>query len=206
MIEKIIEFYSIVNNLKNTIRTGWKEVGIPKEKIETVAEHIYGTNILAIMLDGEYKLNLDMQKVLKMLTIKELTKSITKEMSIIKPETISKNPRDIILSITDKLVSKEELIKIYDEYIEQETKESKFALCVSKFESDLQAKIYDMNGDFKLENAVEDIKNFPEELKDKILPTIQNASDGWLEYNRLYYKDNEMFLNLSKQLQNHKRK
>lgn len=26
MIEKIIEFYSIVNNLKNTIRTGWTEV------------------------------------------------------------------------------------------------------------------------------------------------------------------------------------
>lgn len=205
MIEKIIEFYSLVNNLKNTIRTGWAEVGIPSEKIETVAEHIYGCNILAICIVGEFSLELDMQKVLKMLTIKELTKATTKEISVITGKNNSEKARNTILAITDKLISKEELISIYDEYIEQKTTESKFVLYISKFESDLQAKLYDLNGDFKLENAIEDIKQFPEELKNQILPTIENASDGWLQYNRTYYKDSELFTTLSKQLQNYKR-
>lgn len=206
MLEKILEFYTIANNLKNIIRTGWKEVGIPAEKIETVAEHVYGCNILAICIMGEYKLNLDIQKVLKMLTIKELTKSTTEEISVINGKNNLEKNRNIILAITDKLLSKEELIDIYDEYISQETKEAKFTLYISKFESDLQAKLYDINGDFKLENAIEDIKNFPEDLKSKILPTIENASDGWLQYNRTYYNDSEIFMSLSKDLQKYKKR
>ena len=203
MLEKIIEFYSIASNLKNIIRTGWAEVGIPTEKIETVAEHVYGCNLLAICISGEYKLNLNMEKVFKMLTIKELTKAITQEISVISGNK-AENSRNIILSITEKLTSKDELLEIYDEYTAQETTEAKFALYVSKFESDLQAKLYDINGDFKLENAIEDIKNYPEELKESILPTIENASDGWLQYNRTYYNDSEIFMKLSKDLQKYK--
>lgn len=203
MLEKIIEFYSVASNLKNIIRTGWAEVGIPTEKIETVAEHVYGCNLLAMCIAGEYKLDLNMEKVFKMLTIKELTKAITQEISVISGNK-AENSRNIILSITEKLTSKDELLEIYDEYTAQETPEAKFALYVSKFESDLQAKLYDINGDFKLENAIEDIKNYPEELKEAILPTIENASDGWLQYNRTYYNDSEIFMKLSKDLQKYK--
>ena len=152
---------------------------------------------------GEYKLDLNMEKVFKMLTIKELTKAITQEISVISGNK-AENSRNIILSITEKLTSKDELLEIYDEYTAQETLEAKFALYVSKFESDLQAKLYDINGDFKLENAIEDIKNYPEELKESILPTIENASDGWLQYNRTYYNDSEIFMKLSKDLQKYK--
>ena len=203
MLEKIIEFYSIANNLKNIIRIGWAEVGIPSEKIETVAEHVYGCNLLAMCIAGEYKLDLDMEKVFKMLTIKELTKATTQELSVLSGNKVE-NARSIILSITEKLTSKDELLELYDEYTAQVTPEAKFTLYISKFESDLQAKLYDINGDFKLENAIEDIKNYPDELKESILPTIENASDGWLQYNRTYYNDSEIFMKLSKDLQKYK--
>ena len=44
----IINFYMFANKLKYKIRTGWIEIGIKKERLESVAEHIYGTLILAI--------------------------------------------------------------------------------------------------------------------------------------------------------------
>ena len=40
----IINFYIFANKLKYKIRTGWIEIGIKKERLESVAEHIYGRN------------------------------------------------------------------------------------------------------------------------------------------------------------------
>ena len=58
------------------------EIEIDKERIESVAEHIYGTLILAIALDSEYKLNVDMFKVLKMLTLHELEEILMPDYTI----------------------------------------------------------------------------------------------------------------------------
>ena len=43
--EKIInalKFYLLATELKDKIRSGWKIWGIDKERIESVAEHVYG--------------------------------------------------------------------------------------------------------------------------------------------------------------------
>lgn len=70
---------------------------------------------------------------------------------------------------------------------------------VSKLESDIQAKKDEKDGEFTIENAKKDIENYPEELKEK-LTNIQNASDGWLEYDRKYYDDKfkELSLDINK--------
>ena len=46
----IIDFYMITNVLKHKIRTGWEELGISSERLESVAEHIYGCLMLAIAI------------------------------------------------------------------------------------------------------------------------------------------------------------
>ena len=69
---------------------------------------------------------------------------------------------------------------------------------VSKLESDFQAKKYELDGEFTLENAKEDIKNYPEELKAK-LGDITKASEGWLNYDRQYY--DELFTSLSEDIE-----
>ena len=63
MNKSIIEFYVMANNLKNVVRKGWMEVGIPKEKIESVADHIYGTMVLSLGIIEEKKLDLDVAKL-----------------------------------------------------------------------------------------------------------------------------------------------
>ena len=43
--EKIIEFYILCNRLKYLIRTGWLDVKIQQDRLESVAEHILNSNV-----------------------------------------------------------------------------------------------------------------------------------------------------------------
>ena len=186
MNKNIIDFYLKAINLKNVDRTGWKEVGVTN--VESVMDHIGGTLLLAITIASEKGLNLDMQKVYEMIAVKEIRK-INKEESVIGGSEYSNDSRSIL---------PDSLVNIYDEYIAGETEEAKFVLMVSKLESDIQAKKYELDGEFTLENAKEDIKNYPEDLKNE-LQNITKASDGWLAYDRQYY--NELFTSLSKDIE-----
>ena len=204
MNKNIINFYLAANKLKEIIRTGWLELEISSDRLESVAEHVYGTIVLAITLNGEYKLNLDMYKVIKMITVKELEKVSLKEFTTREYPTKEERKAqalETITKITDGLISQEEILDLLEEITNRETKEAKFAFQVSKLESDLQAKIYDMNGKFDLENAKEDAKYFPEELANEIIPQIQKASDAFILYDRHYYTD-DMFKKLSEEIQN----
>ena len=205
MNQNIINYYLLANNLKNIIRTGWKEVGISSERIESVAEHVYGCLVLAIGLDSEYKLDIDMSKVFKMIVIKEMEKvHLDKEYTSDGHgnEDRKEKAKKTILEATNGLLKQEEFVALFDEVYEKSSKEAIFVYNVGKIESDLQAKIYDLKGEFKLENALADIKNYGEELASTILPQVKNASDGWILFDRRYYVGNEMFDSLSKDIQN----
>ena len=188
MNKNILDFYFKAINLKNVDRTGWKEVGITMP--ESVMDHIGGTVLLASAIASEKGLNLDMKKVYEMIAIKEL-KKMEKEESVINGGEYSDNVKSILPNSY--------LVSIYEEYINGETDEAKFALMVSKLESDIQAKKYELDGEFTLENAKKDIENFPEDIKSE-LTDIQKASDGWLTYDRKYY--NGDFKELSDEIKN----
>lgn len=194
MNKNILEFYVLANELKNVVRTGWVEVGIPREKVESVADHVYGSLVLSIAIVSEKNIDIDLEKVFKMIIVKELKKAITKEEA-----SINSINEGSVENILNKLSNKEELMNVYEEAENKETKEAKFALMVTKLESDIQAKIYEKNGDFTVENAKKDIENYPEELKSQLI-NIEKASDGWLTYDRQYYTD-ELFMSLSKVVQ-----
>jgi 5'-deoxynucleotidase YfbR-like HD superfamily hydrolase len=53
-ITELLKFYLLATKLKDLIRTGWKIWNVERERIESVAEHIYGTCILAIAIDSEF--------------------------------------------------------------------------------------------------------------------------------------------------------
>ena len=71
-VKTIIDFYVLTTKLKDTIRTGWKHWGIKRERVESVAEHIFGVQMLAIAIQSEYKYDIDIMKVLFMLAVHEL--------------------------------------------------------------------------------------------------------------------------------------
>ncbi len=40
--EKVVKFYALCNRLKNVVRSGWKVWHVKRERLESVAEHVYG--------------------------------------------------------------------------------------------------------------------------------------------------------------------
>ena len=53
--ERVINYYVLCNKLKDVIRTGWKDWKVNRERIESVAEHIFGVQMLAIAIKSEYQ-------------------------------------------------------------------------------------------------------------------------------------------------------
>lgn len=204
MKNNALRFYMFANKLKEVIRTGWLELKISSKRLESVAEHIYGCLVLAIALDSENNLDLDMFKVLKMIVVKELEKVTLKEVTTRDYPTYEERKQqaiETVTKITDGLLKQQEIMDLLEEVYNKETKEAKFVSQLTKIESDIQAKIYDLKGEFDLNVALEDAKYYGEELANEIIPQMKNASDGFILYDRKYYTD-EIFKSLSEEIQN----
>lgn len=180
MNNNIIEFYKKVMDLKTINRSGWEDVGITD--VESIMDHIGGTIMFAMAINAEKELNLDMSKVYEMIAISEIRK-------------LNKESVEEVLNI---LSNNARLLEVYNEYKEGISREANFASMVLRLESDMQAKRYEKDGVFTLENALKDIENYPEDVKAN-LTNVTKASEGWMEYNRKYYDD--MFKELSSDIQ-----
>ena len=68
-LKNVLKFYVLCNSLKDVVRTGWKVWDVQRDRVESIAEHIYGVQMLAIAMYSEYKYNLDLSKIIFMLAV-----------------------------------------------------------------------------------------------------------------------------------------
>ena len=71
-IKDVVSFYALCSKLKDTIRKGPLTWNANRERIESVAEHIYGVQMLAISIYYQFDYKLDLNKIIYMLAIHEL--------------------------------------------------------------------------------------------------------------------------------------
>ena len=57
-MKNIINGYLKIIKLKEILRTGWVEVGVSKEKVESLMDHIGGTIIFAMLINDAKNLSL----------------------------------------------------------------------------------------------------------------------------------------------------
>ena len=77
--QNVINYYVLCNKLKNITRTGWTDWKVNRNRIESIAEHVYGTQMLAIAMKSEYNYDIDIMKVILMLSIHEIGETIIGE-------------------------------------------------------------------------------------------------------------------------------
>ncbi len=202
-VNNVITFYKLAATLKDKVRSGWKLWHVSKERLESVAEHIYGTCILAIAIDSEFNVDIDLNRVLKMLVLHELEEiligDITPYDNISKEEKL-KIGKEAVSKILDNLVKKEEYEKLLDEFNEHKTNESKFAYECDKLEASLQAKLYD-NENYVDIFSKENEKLINTEWNQKAIKNgAKNLSDLFIEYDLEYYDElfRDMVLNIKK--------
>lgn len=42
--KNVLKYYVFCNTLKDVVRTGWKDWNVNRERLESIAEHIYGVS------------------------------------------------------------------------------------------------------------------------------------------------------------------
>lgn len=175
--ERIINYYVLCNKLKDIVRSGWKVWNVKRERVESIAEHIYGVQMLAIHELGE--------TVIGDLTQFEID---SKSKEIIEHKAVH--------TILDGLIDGEKLEELFLEFDAKETKEAIFAYQCDKLECDLQSKLYD-------EEKCVDLNNQPnnEVINNKrvkeLLNNGESFSEMWLKFGQETYPYDENFRSVS---------
>jgi putative hydrolase of HD superfamily len=152
-IKSVCEFYAIAHRLKNTVRAGWQVWGIEAKRLESIAEHCFGTQCLAFAINSQFELGLDITKVVFMLAFHDLAEAIVGDIPVVSAVAKSISPakkHEMELNAITKILSPmndgERINQLWLEYEEKKTRESIFARLVDKLECNFQIKFYEEKG------------------------------------------------------------
>lgn len=198
--KSVIEYYLMCNKLKKLIRTGWLDWNVKSDRLESVAEHIYGVQMLAIAMKSQFNYDIDLQKVIMMLAVHELEEICIGDLTLFQ---ISKKDKDAlgheaIEKVLKNLIDKEDIKKLILEFDERKSKEAKFAFQCDKLECDLQSKVYDQTAsiDLSIDGQMNNSAYLNEDVQD-LLAKGKSFSSMWLEFGRRRYNYDDNFLAVS---------
>ena len=203
--ENVVKYYLLCNKLKNLIRTGWKDWNVQSDRLESVAEHIYGVQMLAIAMKSEFDYDIDLQKVLYMLAVHELEEICIGDLTLFQ---ISKEEKELlghqaIEKVIGDLADKDTIRNLILEFDERKTPEAKFAYQCDKLECDLQSRVYDDTATIDL--SYEGQKNNSAYLSEDVqnlLGAGKGFSQMWMEFGRNRYPYDENFRGVSEYAEN----
>jgi putative hydrolase of HD superfamily len=204
--QKVTDFYVLCNKLKYVIRTGWKDWHVKKERLESVAEHIYGTQMLAIAMYSEYEeyKSLDLYRIILMLAIHELGEIDIGDLTQfqISKEEKEKMEHAAVHKILSPLLSSEQIEGLFLEFDSHETPESLFAYQCDKLECDLQCKLYDEDECVDL-NDQEGNNTMNHPLVSESLDKGDSWSTMWLKFGQAKYPYDDNFRGVSSYAMEH---
>ena len=196
--QNVINYYVLCNKLKDVIRTGWIDWKVNRERVESIAEHIFGVQMLAIAMKSEYQYDIDIMKVIYMLAIHELGETIIGDLTQfqISREEKEKMEHEAVHNILSSLIDGNQIEELFLEFDSHKTPEAMFAYQCDKLECDIQSKLYDQEGcvDLKHQEGNATANN---ELVKKLLENGQSWSDMWIEFGQRKYPYDENFMAVS---------
>ena len=208
----VIEHYVLAHRLKNLIRTGWKNWNLNSERLESVAEHIYGTQQLAILMAKTYEYDIDLEKVILMLALHETEEIFIGDLTEfeITNEEKSRLGQKAVHDFFKNILNGKEIENLINEFDERKTKEAIFAFQCDKLECDLQAKLYDEEGKMRYDkNGKIDMAYQKNNLTingkqvNLLLNSNMSWSEIWLESNIKKYNYDINFKKVSTYARNH---
>lgn len=170
-MKNIYNYFKEINKLNETIRTGWINRKIPLKRLESVGEHTFTMALLALSVIDKYDLELNVEKVLKMILIHELGEIDVGDIALPNEEQAKKKyigELNCVNRICDVLDEKW-MLDLWKEFEEKKTKEAIFVYKMDKLQAVIQAKYYseiikDNNATFEdfYNNALDKCKEYLE--------------------------------------------
>jgi putative hydrolases of HD superfamily len=142
----LLEAYFEINHLKHLYRQGWLRRGLPAERCESVAEHVFGMAMLAWWLADDSYPDLDRDKVIRMALVHEIGEVYTGD--IIPSDNIPqvekhRLERKAIEQVVGKLAHGEAYINLWEEYERNDTPEARLVHQIDRLEMVFQASVYE---------------------------------------------------------------
>ena len=172
MLKDAFKFYYKATQLKDMLRQGAVQWNVSKPRLESIAEHTFGCMILAISLKSELNVDVNLDKVLEMLTIHELEElgigDVT-PLDNIDKQTLKAQARQCVEGVVKDLKVAPQLMGLTDEFNEGKTEEAKFAKAVDKLECVLEFKKYQDLDQVSLDHLTQPM------LKNKLLKSYVDS-------------------------------
>lgn len=196
-VRNVLGFYVLCNRLKDVVRTGWKAWNVERERLESVAEHIYSTQMLAIAMHKEFDYDLDLEKIIYMLAVHELEEIVIGDLTLfdITPEEKEKRGREAVKEVLCNLSNSLDVEALTVEFSEKNTPEALFAYYCDKLDCDIQAKLYDEEKCVDFNNQ----ENNPYISIDRVAKLMKENktwSEAWIETDRKIYSKDDNFLSV----------
>ena len=203
--KKVIDYYVLCNRLKDIVRTGWKDWKVNRERVESIAEHIFGVQMLAIAIKSEYKRDIDISKVVFMLAVHELEEIFIGDLTQfqISREEKKKIGAEAVRKVLDGLLDRDQIASLIDEFDARETEDAQVAYFCDKLECDLQCKLYDEEGCVDLQSQ-EGNTTLNNSLVQELLSKGCSWSEMWMEFGQRKYNYDEDFMEVSNYAKTHK--
>jgi putative hydrolases of HD superfamily len=150
----IIEAYFELNQLKLLLRQGWLRRGVPLEKCESVAEHVFSMTLLGWWIDDQFALGLARERVMRMILAHELGEIYAGDIvpaDQVPPGEKHRREREGLTQVVGKLASGAEILLLWEEFEAGETREARFVRQVDRLEMALQASVYEAEGFARME-------------------------------------------------------
>src|SRR3989344_3668614 len=143
-VDPLIEFYFELNHLKQLFRQGWLLKGIPEDKCESVADHLFGSAILTLIIADTYYQSLNVPKLLKMVLIHELGEIYIGDVTPhdrIDKKTKHEWEYKAVIEIFSKIPNGGQYITLWKEYEEGATPEAQLIRQIDILEAVFQATV-----------------------------------------------------------------
>ncbi len=150
-----MDLYFVTNKLKTVLRQGWINWQVEGVRVESIAEHIYGTLMLAVSICANTNQDVDLNKVALMLALHEVEEIIIGDIAFFdteKAKTKKEDGKRAVEKVFENCTNKQEFLNIIAEFEDCKTKEAKFAKACDKLEADLQAYLYRNNFNYSKVN------------------------------------------------------
>jgi putative hydrolase of HD superfamily len=145
-VDNVLFIFLQVSHLKQILRQGWPQEGrdVPVDKCESVAEHVFGMCMLALLIITRDLLKLDLLKVFIMILVHDVAEVYAGDT---RPGEMSKEEqhereRDAIYKIFGDSPWLTFCISHWEEYEEQKTPEALFVKELDFSERGIQSFVY----------------------------------------------------------------
>lgn len=189
--ENAIEMYYMITSLKDMIRQGAVQWNVQRPRLESVAEHIFSAQVLAISLYTQNKVKVDLPKVLFMLAVHELEEIEIGDKTVF--DNVCKDDklamgRAAVTKLLSNFNNTKCIEDIINEYNEGKTLEARFSKACDKLDNVLEFKKYVDNGQVSLNNATAEMLKHPK-LQELLKQGRTSLEDIWFYYHQPSYEE-----------------